>query len=168
MDTWRRGKGYEKSIPGTGGKNPIIVMDDADLDLAIDGIVWGAFGTTGQRCTAASRVIAHEKILPELSKRLIERTKKLKLGNGLLENIDVGPVINNSQLRKIAKYVDIGKKEGAKLALGGNIVKSLPGYFFEPTIFTDVSPDMRIAQEEIFGPVVSLISAKDIDAVSYT
>ena len=96
-------------------------------------------------------------------KRLIERTKKLKLGNGLLENIDVGPVINNSQLCKIAKYVDIGKKEGAKLALGGNIVKPLPGYFFEPTIFTDVSPDMRIAQEEIFGPVVSLISAKDID-----
>ena len=146
-----------------GGKNPIIVMDDADLDLAIDGIVWGAFGTTGQRCTAASRVIAHEKILPELTERLIERTKKLKLGNGLLENIDVGPVINNSQLRKIAKYVDIGKKEGAKLALGGNIVKPLPGYFFEPTIFTDVSPDMRIAQEEIFGPVVSLIKAKDID-----
>lgn len=146
-----------------GGKNPIVVMDDADLGLAIDGIVWGAFGTTGQRCTAASRVIAHYKILPELLKKLIERTKKLKLGNGLLENIDVGPVINNSQLQKIAKYINIGKKEGAKLVLGGNIVKSLPGYFFEPTIFTDVSPDMRIAQEEIFGPVVSLIKAQDID-----
>lgn len=146
-----------------GGKNPIIVMDDADLNLAIDGIIWGAFGTTGQRCTAASRVIAHEKIFPELLKKLTERTKKLKTGNGLLDNIDVGPVINNSQLRKIAKYADIGKKEGAKLVLGGNIINPLPGYFFEPTIFTDVSPDMRIAQEEIFGPVVSLIRAQDVD-----
>ena len=146
-----------------GGKNPIIVMDDADLDLAIDGIVWGAFGTTGQRCTAASRVIVHENILPDLLERLIGRTRKLKVGNGLDENIDMGPVINESQLRKIAKYVDIGKKEGAKLILGGNIIKPLPGYFFEPTIFTDVSPDMRIAQEEIFGPVVSLIRAQDID-----
>ncbi|NJD54244.1 MAG: aldehyde dehydrogenase family protein [Candidatus Methanoperedens sp.] len=146
-----------------GGKNPIIVMDDADLNLATDGIIWGAFGTTGQRCTAASRVIAHEKILPELLKKLTERTEKLKTGNGLLDNIDVGPVINNSQLRKIARYVDIGKKEGAKLVLGGNVINPLPGYFFEPTIFTDVSPDMRIAQEEIFGPVVSLIRAQDID-----
>lgn len=146
-----------------GGKNPIIVMDDADLNLAIDGIIWGAFGTTGQRCTAASRVIVHEKILPNLLEQLIGRTKKLNVGNGLHENIDMGPVINESQLRKIAKYVDIGKKEGAKLILGGNIIKPLPGYFFEPTIFTDVSPDMRIAQEEIFGPVVSLIRAQDID-----
>lgn len=146
-----------------GGKNPIIVMDDADLNLATDGIIWGAFGTTGQRCTAASRVIIHEKIFSDLEKRLIERTRKLRLGNGLLENTDVGPVINDTQLQKIANYVDIGKNEGAKLALGGNIVKPLPGYFFEPTIFTDVSPDMRIAQEEIFGPVVSLISARDID-----
>jgi len=146
-----------------GGKNPIIVMDDADLDLAIDGIIWGAFGTTGQRCTAASRVIVHDKIFPVLLKKLIERTKKLKVGNGLHENTDMGPVINDSQLKKIAKYVDIGKKEGAKLVLGGNIIKPLPGYFFEPTIFTDVSPDMRIAREEIFGPVVSLIGAQDID-----
>ncbi len=146
-----------------GGKNPIIVMDDADLNLAIDGIVWGAFGTTGQRCTAASRVIVHEKILPDLLEQLIRRTKKLNVGNGLHENIDVGPVINESQLHKIAKYVDIGKNEGAKLVLGGNIIKPLPGYFFEPTIFTDVLPGMRIAQEEIFGPVVSLIRAKDID-----
>lgn len=146
-----------------GGKNPIIVMDDADLNLAIDGIVWGAFGTTGQRCTAASRVIVQEKIYPDLLERLIRRTKKLKVGNGLHENIDMGPVINDPQLRKIAKYVEIGKKEGAKLALGGNIIRPLPGYFFEPTIFTDVSPGMRIAQEEIFGPVVSLIRAQDID-----
>lgn len=146
-----------------GGKNPIIVMDDADLDLAVDGIIWGAFGTTGQRCTAASRVIVHEKILPALSKKIIERTKRLRLGNGLLENTDVGPVINNSQLEKIAGYVDIGKNEGAKLVLGGKIAKPLPGYFFEPSIFTDVAPDMRIAREEIFGPVVSLIRAENLD-----
>ncbi|SNQ60366.1 aldehyde dehydrogenase family protein [Candidatus Methanoperedens nitratireducens] len=146
-----------------GGKNPVIVMDDANLALAIDGVLWGAFGTTGQRCTAASRVIVHEKILPEFQKRLIERTKQLRLGNGIDETTDVGPVINNSQLQKVAKYVNIGKEEGAKLVLGGNIVKPLPGYFFEPTIFTDVSPDMRIAQEEIFGPVLSLISAASLD-----
>jgi aldehyde dehydrogenase (NAD+) len=146
-----------------GGKNPIIVMDDADLDLAVDGIVWGAFGTTGQRCTAASRVIAHEKIIMELQEKLIKRTKALRLGNGLLENVDVGPVINNSQLQKIANYVEIGKNEGANLVLGGNIVQPLPGYFFEPTIFTDVTHDMRIAREEIFGPVVSIISASGLD-----
>jgi aldehyde dehydrogenase (NAD+) len=146
-----------------GGKNPIIVMDDADLDLAVDGIVWGAFGTTGQRCTAASRVIAHEKIIEVLNAKLIKRTKALRLGNGLLEDVDVGPVINHSQLQNIAQYVDIGKNEGANLVLGGNIVKPLPGYFFEPTIFTDVTPDMRIAQEEIFGPVVSMICAADLD-----
>jgi len=123
----------------------------------------GAFGTSGQRCTAASRVIAHEKIFPELSKKIIKRTKALRLGNGLLETTDVGPVINNSQLEKIAGYVDIGKNEGAKLVLGGKISKPLPGYFFEPSIFTDVTPDMRIAQEEIFGPVVSLIRAENFD-----
>ncbi|HEY9206365.1 MAG TPA: aldehyde dehydrogenase family protein [Candidatus Methanoperedens sp.] len=146
-----------------GGKNPIIIMDDADMDLAIDGVLWGAFGTTGQRCTAASRVIVHEKIFAEFQKRLMERTKHLRIGNGLDENVDVGPVINNSQLQKIVKYVEIGKDEGAKLLMGGKKIQPLPGYFFEPTIFTDVSPDMRIAQEEIFGPVVSLISAGDLD-----
>jgi acyl-CoA reductase-like NAD-dependent aldehyde dehydrogenase len=146
-----------------GGKNPIIVMDDANLDLAIDGVVWGAFGTTGQRCTAASRVIVHEKILPAFQEKLIERTKRLKTGNGLDENIDVGPVINSSQLKKVAKYIDTGKDEGARIVLGGKIIKPLPGYFIEPTIFTDVASDMRIAQEEIFGPVVGLISAANLD-----
>jgi aldehyde dehydrogenase (NAD+) len=146
-----------------GGKNPIIVMDDADLNLAIDGVLWGAFGTTGQRCTAASRVIVHEKILPVFQKKLVERTRELKLGSGLDDNTDVGPVINSSQLQKIAKYVEIGKNEGARLVLGGKIAKPLPGYFFEPTIFTEVTPEMRIAQEEIFGPVVSLLSAGTLD-----
>lgn len=146
-----------------GGKNPIIVMDDANMELALVGVVWGAFGTTGQRCTAASRVIVHEKILPVFQKKLIERTKKLKLGNGLDAGVDVGPVINNSQLQKVAKYVEIGKEEGAKLVQGGKIVKPLPGYFIEPAVFADVTPDMRIAREEIFGPVVSLIRAADLD-----
>jgi alpha-ketoglutaric semialdehyde dehydrogenase len=153
------GKDMKRVSLELGGKNPIIVMDDADMELAIDGVLWGAFGTTGQRCTASSRVIVHEKILPVFQKKLIERTKKLKLGNGLDESTDVGPVINNSQLQKVAKYVDIGKTEGAKLVLGGKKAQPLPGYFFEPTIFSDVSPDMRIAQEEIFGPVLSIIRA---------
>jgi len=146
-----------------GGKNPIIVMDDADLNLALDGVIWGAFGTTGQRCTAASRVIVHEKVLTEFENQLIERTKQLKVGNGLDESVDVGPLINELQLQKVAKYVDIGKEEGAKLALEGNVIQPLPGYFFEPTIFSNVKGDMRIAQEEIFGPVVALIGVEDLD-----
>lgn len=157
------GKDMKRVSLELGGKNPIIVMDDADMELAIDGVLWGAFGTTGQRCTAASRVIVHEKILPEFQKKLIDRTRKLKLGNGLDENTDMGPVINNSQLQKVSKYVEIGKEEGAKLALGGKTARPLPGYFFEPTIFIDVSSDMRIAQEEIFGPVLSIISASSLD-----
>ncbi len=146
-----------------GGKNPIIVMDDADMEIAIDGVLWGAFGTTGQRCTAASRVIVQEKILPLFQKRLIEKMKLLRIGNGLDENVDIGPVINNTQLQKIARYIQIGKEEGAKLIQGGKIIKPLPGYFIEPTLFSEVTPDMRIAQEEIFGPVVSLIRAGDLD-----
>ncbi|VVB86029.1 2,5-dioxopentanoate dehydrogenase [uncultured archaeon] len=157
------GKDMKRVSLELGGKNPVIVMDDANLALAIDGVLWGAFGTTGQRCTAASRVIVHEDILPAFQKKLIERTKQFRLGNGLDETTDVGPLINNSQLQKVARYVNIGKEEGAKLVLGGETAKPLPGYFFEPTIFTDVSPDMRIAQEEIFGPVLSLISAGSLD-----
>jgi len=157
------GKDMKRVSLELGGKNPIIVMDDADMELAIDGVLWGAFGTTGQRCTAASRVIVHEKILPAFQKKLIDRTRKLKLGNGLDENTDMGPVINNSQLQKVSKYVEIGKEEGARLALGGKTAQPLPGYFFEPTIFIDVSSDMRIAQEEIFGPVLSIISTSSLD-----
>ncbi len=157
------GKDMRRVSLELGGKNPIIVMDDANLNLALDGVIWGAFGTTGQRCTAASRVIVHEKIMQTFQKRFIERTGQLKIGNGLDENIDIGPLINNSQLQKVSRYVEIGKDEGAELVQGGKAVKPLPGYFFEPTIFADVTPDMRIAQEEIFGPVVSLISAGDLD-----
>lgn len=145
-----------------GGKNPIIVMDDTNIDLAVDGVIWGGFGTSGQRCTAASRVIVHEKVIDTFREKLLARAGKLRLGNGLLESTDVGPIINNTQLRKIAGYCDIGKNEGATLLLGGKQAK-MDGYFFEPTIFTDVTMDMRIAREEIFGPVVSIIGASDLD-----
>jgi aldehyde dehydrogenase (NAD+) len=146
-----------------GGKNPIIVMDDADMQLAVDGVLWGAFGTTGQRCTAASRVIVDEKILPEFQRKLVERAKRLKIGSGLDESVDVGPLINGPQLAKVEKYVKIGRDEGARLVLGGRRAKPLPGYFFEPAIFTDVTAEMEIAQEEIFGPVLSLISAASME-----
>ena len=147
-----------------GGKNPIIIMNDADLDLALEGVVWGAFGTTGQRCTAASRVIVHEAVKDEFTKRLLERTQALRLGNGLDPNTDVGPVINERQLRKIKNYIEIGQDEGATLLTGGNVASpGLPGFFIQPTIFTDVASEMRIAQEEIFGPVVSLISISGFD-----
>ena len=141
-----------------GGKNAIIVMDDADLDLAVDGILWGAFGTTGQRCTAASRVIVHRKIKKQLEEKLLQRTKKLRLGNGLKETTDVGPLINRKAVEKTQYYVDLGKKEGATLLCGGNPIKG-KGYFYQPTIFTNVKPSMRIAQEEIFGPVLSILLA---------
>ena len=147
-----------------GGKNPIIIMGDADIDLAVDGVLWGAFGTTGQRCTAASRVIVHEKVKYEFTKRLLDRTQVLRIGDGLDPKTDVGPVINESQLSKIEKYIHIGQNEGANLLTGGKVTSpGLPGFFFEPTIFTDVGPDMRIAQEEIFGPVVSLIPVSGLD-----
>ena len=146
-----------------GGKNPIIVMDDADMELAVDGVLWGAFGTTGQRCTAASRVIVNEKVLPEFQRKLEERAKRLKVGSGLDESVDVGPLINGRQLARVERYVQIGKDEGASLTLGGSRAKSLPGHFFEPTIFTNVTAEMKIAQEEIFGPVLSLISAGSLE-----
>ncbi|MDY9926798.1 aldehyde dehydrogenase family protein [Methanosarcina sp.] len=147
-----------------GGKNPVIVMPDADLELALEGVLWGAFGTTGQRCTATSRLILHEKIKDEFIARLLAKTKSLRVGNGLLPETDIGPVINKAQLEKIEKYVRIGKEEGATLLFGGNRMDpGLPGYFFEPTVFTDVRPDMRIAQEEIFGPVLSIIMVSSLD-----
>ncbi len=143
-----------------GGKNAICVMDDANLELAVDGAVWGAFGTAGQRCTAASRIIVHKKRYEEFKEAFLEKTKSLKLGNGLDPSVQVGPVINKSQLASINNYVEIGQKEGAKLLCGGKIVESNGlnnGCFHEPTIFADVNPKMRIAQEEIFGPVTAII-----------
>lgn len=145
-----------------GGKNGIIVMDDADLRLALEGVIWGGYGTTGQRCTAASRVIVHEKIKLKFEKMLVDRIRKLKLGDGLRSETDIGPLINKAAQEKSARYTEIGEKEGAKLLIGGKIPKT-QGFFFEPTLFTDCSIDMRIAQEEIFGPIVSLISVKNFD-----
>jgi len=145
-----------------GGKNGIIVMDDADLGLALDGVIWGGYGTTGQRCTAASRVIVHEKIKERFESLLLDRIRRLKVGNGLDPETDIGPLINRAAQEKSADYLEIGKKEGAKLVAGGHI-PDLDGYFFEPTLFTDCNADMRIAQEEIFGPIVSLISVGDFD-----
>ncbi len=149
-----------------GGKNAQIVMDDADLDLALDGVLWGAFGTTGQRCTATSRLILHEKIYDRFMSMLIDRTKKLRLGDGLLSTTDVGPCVNENQRKSVHSYVDIGQKEGARLAIGGHNAAGdglSGGWFYEPTIFTEVMPEMRIAKEEIFGPVLSVIRAKSLE-----
>ena len=144
-----------------GGKNAIIVMDDADLDLAVEGIVWSAFGTSGQRCTAASRVIVHERRLRRSSQsRLVAAAEKLRLGPGWEDDTDVGPVINQAALEKIHSYTEIGKDEGAKLLTGGEVATDGDlgkGFFYRPTIFADVDPQMRIAQEEIFGPTTALI-----------
>lgn len=157
------GKDMKRVSLELGGKNPIIVMDDANMELAVDGVLWGAFGTSGQRCTAASRVIVDEKILSEFQRKLVKRAKGLKVGSGLDEGVEMGPLINASQLAKVEKYVQIGVDEGARLILGGRRIKPLPGYFFEPTIFTDVTAEMKIAQEEIFGPVLSLIRAGSLE-----
>jgi alpha-ketoglutaric semialdehyde dehydrogenase len=149
-----------------GGKNAIIVMDDADLDLAVDGILWSAFGTSGQRCTAASRVIVHEKIYDTLQKQLVSRVEALRLGPGWEDETDIGPVINESALEKIHSYTEIGEGEGAKLLTGGEVAKGNgldKGFYYRPTLFGDVEPGMRIAQEEIFGPTTALIPVKDFD-----
>ena len=149
-----------------GGKNIIIVMDDANLDLAVDGAIWGGFGTTGQRCTAASRVAVHKSVYHEFISRFVARAKKLKVGNGLDPGIDMGPCINEQQLKTVMDYVQIGQNEGAKLLTGGRRLSDGPfakGWFHEPTIFGDCSPKMRVAQEEIFGPVVSVIPISGLE-----
>ena len=149
-----------------GGKNPMIVLDDANLDLAIEGGLWGGFGTTGQRCTATSRIIVQKGIYSEFVEQYVERAKALKVGNGLDETIEMGPAINENQLKTDLSYVDIGKAEGARLKCGGNRLDKgeyQNGYFMEPTVFVDVDRKMRIAQEEIFGPVVSIIACDDLE-----
>jgi alpha-ketoglutaric semialdehyde dehydrogenase len=150
-----------------GGKNVILVMDDADLDLAAEGAVWGAFGTSGQRCTASSRIVVHKKVYKRFVDKLTERTRTLRIGNGLNEKIEVGPVINQQAVEKILGYIEIGRNaDRATLHLGGNRLEKgdwKHGFFIEPTIFTDVAPRMTIAQEEIFGPVLSIIPCRDLD-----
>ncbi|MCX6641162.1 MAG: aldehyde dehydrogenase family protein [bacterium] len=149
-----------------GGKNGMIVMDDGDLNLALEGALWGAFGTTGQRCTATSRVILHEKIHDKFVEMLVERARKLKVGNGLDESMEMGPCVNEGQRGVVEEYVQIGKNEGAKLVAGGCRCAGSQydkGTFYCPTIFTNVTPNMRLAQEEIFGPVLSVIKVRDFD-----
>ncbi len=154
--------GIKKVSLELGGKNPIIIMDDADLDLALDGVIWGGYGTTGQRCTAASRVIIHSKVKAKFEKMLVKRIKKLKLGNGLKKTTDVGPLVNKAAQDKSKKYSELGLREGAKLLIGGK-VPDMKGWFFEPTLFTDCTTEMRIANDEIFGPVVCILEAKDLN-----
>jgi acyl-CoA reductase-like NAD-dependent aldehyde dehydrogenase len=151
---------FKKCHLEMGGKNVIVVMDDANLDLAVDGAIWGGFGTTGQRCTAASRVAVHKKIYSQFVEKFVSRAEALKVGDGLDRDTDMGPCINQQQLNTVTKYVEIGKDEGAKLATGGHRLeegKFAGGWFHEPTVFVDCDPKMRICQEEIFGPVVSVI-----------
>lgn len=143
-----------------GGKNAMIVLEDANLELALDGAVWGAFGTTGQRCTATSRIIAHRKIAVEFTEKLVARAKALKVGDGLDESIEMGPQINRQQIDTSTKYCEIARQEGAKLLCGGSRLAEAAhanGHFFAPTVVGGVKSAMRIAQEEVFGPVVSVI-----------
>jgi aldehyde dehydrogenase (NAD+) len=142
-------------------------MDDADLNLALEGALWGTFGTTGQRCTATSRLILHKDIAGEFTERLKEKASQIRVGNGLDEKTQMGPLINRDQLKIVAEYIRIGLEEdGAQLLLGGNPLTDGPyarGFFFSPTIFTGVTRHMRIAREEIFGPVVSILVVKDFE-----
>jgi acyl-CoA reductase-like NAD-dependent aldehyde dehydrogenase len=149
-----------------GGKNAVIVLDDADLSLALDSVVWSAFGTSGQRCTAASRVIVQHGVLEEFQTRLIARARALRLGPGLDPQTDVGPLINAQQLEKVAHYMEIAREEGARIAVGGARATGGDldrGYYFQPTVLTNGQPDMRVAREEIFGPVTTIIPVETLD-----
>jgi aldehyde dehydrogenase (NAD+) len=149
-----------------GGKNVIMVMDDAKLELAVEGCLWGGFGTSGQRCTAASRVVVHEKVYRRFLDQFVERARALRVGDGLDPNTDMGPLVSQAQRDTVIRYVDIGQNEGATLLCGGRPLTDsahAKGWFHEPTIFADVAPAMRIAQEEIFGPVVSVIRCRSLE-----
>jgi aldehyde dehydrogenase (NAD+) len=157
---------FKKCHLEMGGKNVILIMDDAALDLALEGCLWGAFGTTGQRCTAASRIVVHERIYERFLDAFAARTRALRVGNGLDEQTDVGPSVSEAQLATVMEYVSIGRKEGARLVTGGHRLEAgeyAHGYFVEPTIFADVDPAMRIAQEEIFGPVVAVVRCRSLE-----
>jgi aldehyde dehydrogenase (NAD+) len=159
-------EGYKRLSLEMGGKNAMIVMDDARLDLAVDGAVWGAFATAGQRCTATSRIIVHKKVAGEFTARLLERARTLKVGDPLDEGVDMGPLVSETQLQRVTEYVRVGRDEGARLATGGERLAQpglARGWYFAPTIFTGVERGMRIAREEIFGPVVAVLPADDLD-----
>ncbi len=149
-----------------GGKNPIIVMDDANLELAVDGTVWGAFGTSGQRCTASSRILVQRKVVGTFTRMLAERARALKVGDGLDETVEMGPSINESQMKTVLDYIAVGKQEGATLVTGGRRLSGkahASGWFLQPTVFADGDRKMRIANEEIFGPVTLVISFSTLE-----
>jgi aldehyde dehydrogenase (NAD+) len=168
---------YEKAIKNLtrvqlemGGKNPMVVLDDADMDLAVRLAVMGGFGLTGQACTATSRVIVQERVADEFAEALTQAARNLVVGNGLESGVQMGPAVSESQLQTDLEYIGIGKSEGAKLLAGGDQAKAngSKGYFVQPTVFDHVEPKMRIAQEEIFGPVISIMRAHNVDeAVEY-
>jgi len=158
--------GFKHCCLEMGGKNVVIILEDANLDLAVDGCLWGGFGTTGQRCTATSRVVVQKTVYREFVERFVDRVKRLRVGDGLDSRAQVGPLINEQQLETARKYVQIGQEEGARLLCGGNRLTGQDfdcGWFFQPTVFGDVDPKMRIAQEEIFGPVVSVIPCEGLE-----
>jgi aldehyde dehydrogenase (NAD+) len=159
--------GLKKVHLEMGGKNAIIIMDDADLDLALDSVIWSAFGTSGQRCTAASRLIVQRGVKPEAVSLLVERADSLRLGSGLLETTHVGPVINQAALKKIHSYTLAAREEGAQVLVGGDVWKGegryADGSFYLPTVFDRVDPHMRVAQEEIFGPCTSVITVGSLE-----
>lgn len=158
------GKLNKKLSLEMGGKNAIIVLDDANLELVIDASLWAAFGTTGQRCTAASRLIVQKGIASKLKEALTERTKKLKLGDGLDPKVDVGPVINKAALERIHNYVQLGQKEGARVLIGAAVADvSGKGFFYAPTLFDGVKPGSTLEAEEIFGPVLSIIEVESLE-----
>ncbi len=157
---------FKHSCLEMGGKNVQIVMNDANLELAVDGALWGAFGTTGQRCTATSRLIVHKDVAKKMADMLVERAKKIKVGNGLDDSVQMGPCINEGQRQTVLEYVEIGKKEGAKLMTGGEALTGgayAKGFFVQPTVFTEVNQKMRIWREEIFGPVLSIATFDSFD-----
>ncbi len=149
-----------------GGKNPVVILEDADLELAVESTAQGAFGSSGQRCTATSRAVVVNAVADEFVERLVDRAKKLKLGDGSVPETDIGPSVDSSQFKTVLKYIDIGREDGAHLAYGGEIAHGPgldKGYFVQPTVFDNVTTDMRIAREEIFGPVLSVLRVKDFD-----
>ncbi len=157
---------YKRVALELGGKNAIIVIEDADLDLAVDGIVWSAYGTTGQRCTACSRLIVHKPVKEALTKKLLTRMAKLRIGNGLEPETEMGPLVNEAQRERVHERVRLGQQEGARLLTGGKALAddAYPkGYFYEPTLLDQVTPAMQLAREEIFGPVLGIIEVKDLD-----
>ena len=159
------GKTLKRVSLELGGKNAQVVMEDANLELALEGVLWGAFGTTGQRCTATSRLIVHEKVYDKFMAMLVDGTKKLRLGDGLKKTSDVGPLVNEAQRETVDSYVKIGLGEGSTLLAGGKAATSgalKKGWFYEPTILADVKPTMRVAREEIFGPVLSVLKVRSI------